>query len=153
MNPTDTRLPTAIEAAIGHVKATTFAVAERVASGLGAQATSATRIGERDLLLATQIDLRRKMNTFHMSFTKELTDKVQDEAAPRTGQRRTLAATDWQPLTLVEDHEVEERMFSERIGQQISHACEWELREMAAYMGTVLKIGRADEERNPLRAD
>ncbi|HUG22144.1 DUF1631 family protein [Piscinibacter sp.] len=153
MNPTEPRLPTALEAALGHVKATTFAVAERVASGLGAQATSTTRIGERDLLLATQIDLRRKMNTFHMSFTKELTDKVQDEAAPRTGQRRKLAATDWQSLTLVEDHEVEERMFSERIGQQISHACEWELREMAAYMGTVLKIGRADEERNPFRAD
>jgi hypothetical protein len=153
MNPTDTRLPTAIEAAIGHVKAATFAVAERVASGLGSQATSATRIGERDLLLATQIDLRRKMNTFHMSFTKELTDKVLGEVAPRSGQRRRLAATDWQSLTLVEDHEVEERMFSDRIGQQISHACEWELRETAAYMGTVLNIGRADEDRNPLRAD
>ena len=44
-------------------------------------------------------------------------------------------------------------MFSDRIGQQISHACEWELREMAAYMGAVLNLGRADEDRNPLRAD
>ncbi|MFL6662860.1 MAG: DUF1631 family protein [Rhizobacter sp.] len=153
MNPTDSRLPSALEAAIAHVKATAQAVAERVASGLGNQAQSATRIIERDLLLSAQIDLRRKMNTFHLSFAKELIDKVQEEVAPRLDPRRKLGAADWQTLSLVEDHEVEERMFSDRIGQQISHACEWELREMAAYMGAVLNLGRADEERNPLRAD
>src|SRR5262249_29996018 len=49
--------------------------------------------------------------------------------------------------------EVEERMFSDRIGQQITHACEWELREIAAYMGSVLNLGRPDEERNPLRGE
>lgn len=151
MNPTETRLPTALEAAIGHVKTTSMQVAERVAATLGNQAQSALRIIERDLLLATQIDLRRKMNTFHLSFIKALTDKVQQEITPRQEFRRKLA--DWQTLSLVEDSAVEERMFSERVGQQISHACEWELREMAAYMGAVLNLGRADEERNPLRAD
>jgi hypothetical protein len=153
MIPSDTRLPAALEAAVSHVKATAQTVAERVASGLGNQAQSANRIIERDLLLATQIDLRRKMNTFHLSFAKQLIDKVQEEVAPRIDPRRKLAGADWQTLSLVEDHEVEERMFSDRIGQQISHACEWELREMAAYMGAVLNLGRADEERNPLRAD
>src|SRR3954470_21671353 len=151
MNPTDTRLPSALEAAIGHVKATAAQVAEKVATSLGNQAQTALRILERDLLLATQIDLRRKMNTFHLSFSKALTDKVQEEVAPRPEFRRKLA--DWQTLSLVEDSAVEERMFSERIGQQISHSCEWELREVAAYMGAVLNLGRADEERNPLRAD
>lgn len=153
MIPSDTRLPAALEAAVSHVKATAQAVAERVASGLGNQAQSATRIIERDLLLTAQIDLRRKMNTFHLSFAKTLIDKVQEEVAPRIDPRRRLASTDWQSLSLVADHEVEERMFSDRIGQQISHACEWELREVAAYMGAVLNLGRADEERNPLRAD
>ncbi|HEX6362741.1 MAG TPA: hypothetical protein VFZ93_07290, partial [Albitalea sp.] len=60
MNPTDHRLPGALEAAIAHVNATAQSVAERVATGLAAQAQSATRIAERDLLLAAQIDLRRK---------------------------------------------------------------------------------------------
>src|SRR5512143_1962028 len=112
MSPTDTRLPTALEASIGHVKATAQAVAERVASGLGTQSQSATRIAERDLLLATQIELRRKMNTFHLSFAKQLMDQVQQEVSPRIDPRRKLAAADWQTLSLVEDHEVEERMFS-----------------------------------------
>jgi hypothetical protein len=153
MNPSESRLPTALEAAVSHVKATAQAVAERVASGLGVQSQSATRIIERDLLLATQIDLRRKMNSFHLAFGKALMDKVQDELTPRNDPRRKPAATDWQSLSLVDDHEVEQRMFSDRIGQQISHACEWELRELAAYMGSLLNLGSADEERNPLRAD
>jgi hypothetical protein len=63
MNPTDTRLPAPWRRR-SPVKATAQAVAERVASGLGNQAQSAPRIRAR-LLLATQIDLRRKMNTFH----------------------------------------------------------------------------------------
>jgi hypothetical protein len=153
MNLTDSRLPAALEAAIAHVKATAQAVAERVASGLGSQSQSARSIIERDILLATQIELRRKMNTFHLCFAKELMDRVQREVAPRLDSRRTLAQTDWQSLSLVGDHEVEERMFSDRIGQQITHACEWELREIAAYMGAVLNLGRPDEERNPLRAE
>lgn len=152
MNASDTRLPSALEAALSHVKATAQAVAERVASGLATQAQSATRILERDLLLATQIDLRRKMNTFHLTFNKQLQDKVQEEVAPRQDPRRRLGGS-WETLSLVEDHELEERMFSDRIGQQISHACEWQLREVASYMGAVLNIGSADEERNPLRAD
>jgi len=153
MNPSETRLPAALEAAAAHVKATTQAVAERVAAGLGNQAQAATRIFERDLILATQIDLRKKMNTFHLSFSKQLMDKIQEEVAPRNTDPRRKFSASWESLTLVEDHEVEERMFSERIGQQISHACEWELREVAAYMGSLLNLGRADEERNPLRAD
>jgi len=152
MNPSEFRLPAALEAAAAHVKATTQAVAERVATGLGTQAQSATRIMERDLILATQIDLRKKMNTFHLSFGKQLMDQVREEVAPRQDPRRKFSG-DWQSLTLVEDHEVEERMFSDRIGQQIAHACEWELRELASYMGSLLNLGRADEDRNPLRPE
>ena len=40
-----------------------------------------------------------------------------------------------------------------RLGQMISHECEWQLRELAAYMGALLNLGRADDERNPLRAE
>src|SRR6185436_11211966 len=100
MSPNETRLPAALEAAAGHVKATAQAVAERVAAGLGNQASSTTRVAERDLLLAAQIDLRKKMNTFHLSFGKHLMDKIQLEVTPRPDVRRKAAATDWQSLSL-----------------------------------------------------
>ena len=44
-------------------------------------------------------------------------------------------------------------MNSVRLGQLISHECDWQLRELAAYMGSLLALGRADDERNPLRAE
>src|SRR2546427_220603 len=109
MNPTDLRLTAALEAALGHVRATASSVAERVAQGLSTQAQSSARAGERELLLTTQIELRRKINAFQLSFAKALADKVQQEVAPRSS-RRTPAATDWQSLTLVEDHEFDDRM-------------------------------------------
>ena len=40
-----------------------------------------------------------------------------------------------------------------RLGQMISHECEWQLRDLAAYIGALLGLGRADDERNPLRAE
>ena len=153
MNPTDSRLPVALEAALHQVITTAANAAERVALGMSTQAQSTTRIADRDLLLTLHIDLRRKMGTLQLVFSEVLGAKVRDETALREEVRRKHAATDWQSLSLVEDHEIEERMFSERIGQQISHACESELRELAAYMGAVIGLGRADEDRNPLRPD
>ena len=154
MNPTDSRLPAALEAALHHVTSTAAAAAERVAVGMGTQSQSATRIAERDLLLAMHVELRRKMGSLQLVFSEVLSAKVREETAPRDDARhKRAAATNWQSLSLVEDHEIEERMFSERVGQQISHACEPELRELAAYMGAVIGLGRADEDRNPLRPD
>ena len=40
-----------------------------------------------------------------------------------------------------------------RLGQLISHECEWQLRDLAAYTGALLGLGRADDERNPIRAE
>ena len=153
MNPTDSRLPVALEAALHQVTTTAANAAERVAVGMGTQAQSTTRIADRDVLLAMHMELRRKMGTLQLVFGEVLRAKVRDETAPREEVRRKHAATDWQSLSLVEDHEIEERMFAERLGQQISHACEPELRELAAYMGAVIGLGRADEDRNPLRPD
>jgi hypothetical protein len=41
----------------------------------------------------------------------------------------------------------------DRVGQMIAHECEWQLRDLAAYMGSIMGTGRADEDHNPLRAD
>ena len=153
MTPTDPQLRTAIDAALHQIRETLAAVAARVSEALGTMAQSSGRISERDLMNATQFDLRRNIGVLNQVFGDELDRRVGQELAPRDSAKRSLAAADWQTLSLVDDHEMEERMYSDRIGQQISHACEAELRELAAYMGALLRTGRADEDRNPLRAE
>ena len=154
MTPTEPRLRAALDAAIDQVRTTLAAVAGRVSEHLGAMSRSSVRISERDLQLAAQFELRRNMGVLHRVFADELGQRVARELSPAEDSGRAkLAAADWQTLSLVDDDEMEERMFSDRIGQQISHACEAELRELAAYMGSLLRIGRADEDRNPLRAE
>jgi hypothetical protein len=153
MNSTDPRAQAAFDAAINHIKTTTAAVADRLADQLGLLATASTRIFERDILINAQLDLRRNISTFVLVFGDTLSKKVSREVRPSGDSTRKLAETDWQSLSLVDDDEVEEKMSSDRIGQAITHACEWELRELAAFAGALLGIGRADADRNPLRGE
>lgn len=153
MNPTEPRLQAALDAAINQIKATAAAVADRVSDLLGTMSLSATRISERDLMLSSQFEMRRNMASFHLTFREVLRDSVTKDIAPRESDgRRRLEATDWQSLSLVDDHEVEQRMHSERIGQLILNEAEWEQREVASHVGGLLAaVVRFDEERSPFR--
>ncbi len=153
MTVIEPRLQAALEAATAQIRTSVASAAERVSESLGVMAQGSGRISERDLLISSQFDLRRNMGGFHRSFADSLRDKIEQDLAPRIDKRRALSSTDWQSLSLVDDSEMEERMFSDRIGQMISHACEPELRELAAYMGSLLNTGHADMDRNPLRAE
>jgi Protein of unknown function (DUF1631) len=153
MTPTEPRLKAALDAATQQIQATLTAVAGRVSDQLGAQASSSGKVAERDLMISTQFELRRNASALHRVFLDELTERIRQELAPQEAPKRALSSADWQTLSLVDDNEMEERMFSDRIGQQISHACESELRELAGYMGSLMLLGRADNERNPLRAE
>ncbi len=153
MNPTDSRTQTAINAALGHVTSTVATSAERAAELLGGMASAATRIYQRDAYLTAQSDLRHQMPTFCRAFSESLREKVARDLDPHSDRSRQLSGASWETLTLVEDEEVEERMFSDRISQTISHECEWELRDLAAFMGGLLRIGQADMERNPFRPE
>ncbi len=153
MNPIDSPMDAAIAAALRRVITTADAAAEQVAVNLGVQGQSPVRTPDREVAMSLHMELRRKMATMQAVFSDVLTSKVREETAPRDPVKRKPEATNWQSLSLVADHEIEDRMVAERIGQQISHACEPELRDLVAYMGSVLGLGRADEERNPLRPD
>ena len=153
MTAPDTLLRAALDAAVNLIRTTLTAVSGRVSESLGLMSQSSGRIAERDLMISTQFDLRRNIGVLNQMFADELARRIQDELSPREDRKRTLAAADWQTLSLVDDNAVEERMYADRIGQQISHACDSELRELAAYMGSLLQTGRADEDRNPLRAE
>jgi hypothetical protein len=153
MNQTDPRAQAAFDAALNHIKTTTAGVADRVSDHLGLLASAAVRIFDRDALVNAQLDLRRHMSTFVLVFGDTLSKKVTRELNPGHEPGRSLAETDWQSLSLVDDSEVEERMFADRISQAITHECEWELREIASYTGQLLGLGRADHDRNPLRGE
>ena len=142
MNLTDPRSQAAFDAAINHIRTTTAAVADRVATHLGILASAATRIIERDALITAQIDLRRNMSTYVLVLGDTLSKRLAREVNPDRDSRR-LAETDWQSLSLVDDSQVEEQMLGDRIAQAITHGCEWELRDLAAYTGAMLGLGRA----------
>jgi hypothetical protein len=153
MTTIEPRLQAAIEAAMNLIRTTAGSVADRISDLLGTMSKTSTRTADRDLMLATQFELRRNMVSFQAVFKNVLHEKVMEELVPRDDVRRRQAATDWQSLSLVDDREVEERMVFGRIGQMISHECDAELRELATYMGTLMRAGQAVEDRNPLRAE
>ena len=153
MNPLDSPMEAALAAALRRVITTADAAAEQVTVNLGAQGQSPVRTPDREVAMSLYMELRRKMATMQAVFSDVLTTKVRDETKSLNPVKRKVEATNWQSLSLVADTEIEDRMVAERIGQQISHVCEAELRELVAYMGAVLGLGRADEARNPLRPD
>jgi len=153
MTLTDPRLQATLDAVTNPIRATLAAVSARALETMSAQGQSSTRIAERDLLASAQFELRHNMHVLQGVFATEMNARIHQDLAPRDEFRRKQAETNWQSLSLVDDSEVEERMFADRISQQIAHACENELRELSGYMGSLLKTGRADHDRNPLRAE
>ena len=153
MNPIEPRAQATLDAAINLIRTAAASAAMRVADNLTVAAQNATKISERDQLATTQQELRRNLGSFQNAFFESLREKVAKDIAPRVDQKRKLESADWQTLSLVDEKEVEEQMNFVRLGQMISHECEWQLRDLAAYMGALLQLGSAADDRNPLRAE
>ena len=153
MNPIEPRVQAALDAAMNQIRTAAAAAAMRAAENLNTLAQNAPKPAEREQIFVTLQELRRNMGMFQGSFHEALREKVVKELSPAVDTKRKLESADWETLSLVDVQEVEERMNYVRIGQMISHECEWQLRDLAAYMGSLLNLGRADEERNPLRAE
>ncbi|MEO8524317.1 MAG: DUF1631 family protein [Caldimonas sp.] len=153
MNSIEPRVQAALDAAMNQIRTGAAAAAARVAETLNTLAQNAGKPAEREQIFAALQDLRRNMGMFQGSFHEALREKVAKDLTPAVDTKRKLESADWETLSLVDVEEVEERMNYVRLGQLISHECEWQLRDLAAYMGSLLNFGRADEERNPLRAE
>lgn len=151
MNLSDPRQKAAIDAAVSLINKTAASVADRVSDLLGTLSLSATKTAERDALLAAQFDLRRNMAAFHLTFRDTLRDSISKDLSPRPDGRRRLEATDWQSLSLVDDNEVEQKLYADRIAAQVLQECEWEQSEVASHMAALLNSIRREEDRNPLR--
>jgi hypothetical protein len=153
MNPIEPRVQAALDAAMNLIRTAATSAAMRVAEGLDVQAQGATRAADRELIFNAMQELRRNMGMFQGAFHEALRERVAKDLAPQVDQKRKLESADWESLSLVDVQEVETRMNHVRLGQLISHECDWQLRDLAAYMGSLLSLGRADDERNPLRPE
>ena len=152
------RLPANLESAVQRVRMAARTAAEHTVDSLGLAALATHQVLQRDALLGAQYELNRKLAIFALTFNETLDTDVARQAGtllPTPGPAVTpdsLVAS-WESLTLVDDHEVEIHISADRFALEITHACEWEIRELDAYMGTLLGLGAADHDRNPLRAE
>ncbi|RVT53641.1 DUF1631 family protein [Rubrivivax albus] len=148
MNPPPVhRLHALLEAAAQRLKMAARVSVERTVESLGLAALAANSVFQRDAMLGAQFELNRKSAMFALAFGECLDDRLRQDSAPR---ERGIAETAWDALGLVEDTEVERKISADRFGLEVQHACEWELRELEGYMGSLLG---PTVERNPLRPE
>ncbi len=153
--PTPVRLPPALETAVQRVRMAARSAAERTIDSLGLAALSSTNVFQRDGLLGAQYDLNRKLAIFALTFNETLDGSVEKEVAPPSGHGALPDAstvTNWDALSLVDDHEVEVSIGADRFALEIAHACEWELRDLEGYIASLLGRAPGEPVRNPLRA-
>lgn len=150
MSRSDPRLPPDLVVAADLVKATALTVAERVCQTLAAQSQSVSKAIDRNTMFAAQLALHRQLGSFRLQFQTRLDTRMLEALAPQSESKRRPAPADWQSLTLVDDKEVDDRMLSDRLGQQIAQACEIELGELSGYMRQISGFGGAHDDRNPL---
>ena len=151
------RLPAKLESAVQRIRMAARTAAEHTVDSLGLAALATHQVRQRDALLGAQYELNRKLAIFALTFNEALDTDVARQTGgltPTAGPSLSPDAlvSSWDKLTLVDDHEVEIHISADRFALEISHACEWEIRELDAYMGTLLGLGAAEHDRNPLRA-
>jgi hypothetical protein len=152
------RLPAKLESAVQRVRMAARSAAEHTVDSLGLAALSTSHVLQRDALLGAQYELNRKLAIFALSFNDALDTDVARQAGTLVPTSSPMPSPDalvasWESLTLVDDHEVEIHLSADRFALEIEHACEWEIRELDAYMGTLMGLSAIDHARNPLRAD
>lgn len=151
MNLTDPKLNPHLEAALQRMRSAADQAAERSAEGMGVAALSATQVRRRDALLAAQFLFRRQLPVFSQQFIQTLREQVLREMAPRESAASPVSKP--VELALMDDAAVEDLVTGDRVGLAIGHQCEWELREVDAYIGSLVAASAAPPERNPLRPE
>jgi hypothetical protein len=146
------RLPAPLENAVQRLKMAARAATERTIESLGLAALASHSVYQRDNLLGAQFELNRKSAIFVLTFNEEFDQRVMREVGAQVTEP---GHTSWDALSLVDDHEMELKVAAERFGLEIAHACEWELRELGAYITSLLAAQRSDAKdmANPLRPE
>jgi hypothetical protein len=151
MSSSDPSVHAALASAQDRIRATADGAVVEVANNLLVLMKSAATYRERGQLAFAQIHILENRELLISSFASELRDRVAADVATQGGSRSQAQTTDWQSISLVDEGQIEEKISFERIGQLIAHRGEAELRELDAYMSSMLRHGWADPARNPLR--
>lgn len=146
------RPPPALETAVQRVRMAARSAAERTIDSLALASLSTNSVHQRDSLLGAQYELNRKLAIFALTFNDTLDASVAKEVAADPAAAPPPSTTGWDALALVDDHEVEARIGADRFALEISHACEWEIREVDGYVASLLGCMPGEPVRNPLRA-
>ncbi len=157
------RLPAPLEDAVQRLKLAVREACTRTVDSLGLAALSATQTQVRDTLLAAQFELNRKSAMFALAFNDAFDERMLRELSGRLTSSDTpavaaapAAPSRWDSLSLVDDGEVEAQLSGDRLGMDLAHRCEWELRELDGYLAALLpELSDLPGEplRNPLRPD
>jgi hypothetical protein len=156
------RLPAPLEAAVQSVKLTARHAVERSIESLGLAALAALNAFARDGLLGAQFELNRKSAVFALRFNDALDERIARELAPKGSPAASAPAgagpggfggfaptaygapaaapppTSWESFSLVDDRTIDDKISAERLALEIGHGCEWELRELDAFVRAVL---------------
>jgi len=151
MSPTDPIVHAVLASAQDRIRATLDAAVVEVANNLLVLMKSAGTYRERGQLAFAQIHVLENREPLLASFASALRERVDDDITAQVESRGQASTTDWQTIGLVAEGQIEEKISFERIGQLIAHRSEAELRELDAYMSSVLRHGWADPRRNPFR--
>ena len=81
------RVQAALDAAMNQIRTAASAAAMRVAEHLGALAQAATKIADRDQIVATQQEMRRNMGAFQVALHEALRERVTKELEPFCAQK------------------------------------------------------------------
>jgi len=148
---THRRLPAQLEAAAHRLKLAARAAVDRTVESLGLAALSAPNLVRRDDLLAAQFELNRKSAVFTLAFNEAFDEWIAREA--QLPGEQAPKVTQWDALALVDDQEVERKITAERFALDVATGCEWELRELDGYIGSILGQVGETAVRNPLRPE
>ena len=153
-------LPAALESAVQRLKRAARDAALHTVESLGLAALSALSAQQREQMLAAQFELNRKLAPFAVAFNDALDEQLIRELGRRVdlelpASAASMQAADsmWDSLRLVDDVEVEAQISADRFAMDVAHGCEWELREVDAYLGSLLPATVAPLQRNPLRPE
>lgn len=150
-----TTLPPPAEAAARRLKDAAAAACDRTIESLGLSALTSSNVLQRDGILAAQFELNRGAAVFRQVFGQTLDQRLRrDLRLDLESINRSNSA--WDTLSLVDDQEVDLTVAAERLGLEIGRACEWELRELEAYVLPLFAAAgqtRSERDRNPLRPE
>ena len=153
MSVGDAKLTAALDAVQRLMREAAAAAVGDAANSLLNAMRSAVTYRDRTQISTAQTLLLQSRDKFLTSFGVALREKIAHEVSPKVQARTFRDPTDWQSVSLVDEHQIEDRLSFERIGAFISHECEAELRELTTYMSSALGHDSAEPERNPLRGN